>query len=402
MVGNTQVNKVIIITRANYPIGSWSNRVRKIANGIIKNNVQCEVLVTYPWPKLKNIEDSEEFVNYITKPRKKSESITSIFHQLYSLHKLRLHLNKMENKPDIIILTGDRYLDTHIVSDYCLKNNVKLYLDIVDEVGRAFDKSKKTIYSRLAIWNRKRFNNLLHRIDRIYVLSSQLERKYISLTQNKEKVIRSTPTFIDEENFNNLAKNFDIGTVYPEVNKTAKVIIAYAGSCARTNGLFFFLNALSRIENIKSLGVKVFFVFHIGNIDNVRDYVSNLGLNEIVKIFGETNPQYIPSFYSKADILVLPEHGKEVANAGFPGKTGEYLVSGKSILSTDFSDLADYLVNRYNCMLSEIGDINTYVGNLKELISDKELREKLGKNAKDTARSNFDYRKASLKYLKMD
>ncbi len=71
MVGYKQVKNVLTITRANYPIGSWSNRVRKLAKGIISNGIKCEVLVTYPWPTKDNIKSSENSCSIYNKRNKK-------------------------------------------------------------------------------------------------------------------------------------------------------------------------------------------------------------------------------------------------------------------------------------------------------------------------------------------
>jgi glycosyltransferase involved in cell wall biosynthesis len=399
MVGYQQIKNVIVITRANYPIGSWSNRVRLIAKGFLESGVNCKVLVTFPWPTHENIKSAENFVEFLTPPRIKSENIFSIVRQLFSLVTLIKTLYKIKEKADFILLTGDRFLDAYVVSHYCRKNDIKLYLDIVDEVGRAYDIGNKTIYAKLAIWNRNRFNNLLPRIDKIFVLSSYLEQKYTKLMKNDGHVFRSTPTFINEELSKQQMKDYSISTVMPGVCKSEAITIAYAGSCERTNGLFFFLDVLHDIIIEKAYNIKVFFLFHIGDIDVVRNHVRMLELENIISINHGVHPKYIPSLYDLSDILLLPEHGIEVANAGFPGKAGELLISGKAIITTNFSDLTTYFHNDINCMMAEIGDRATYKRNLIKLIVDPQKRKELGINAKKTGREYFDYISGSKIYL---
>ncbi len=240
------------------------------------------------------------------------------------------------------------------------------------------------------------------KVDRIYVLSSFLENKYNRLPSYTEgKVIRSAPTFVDIEEFDDLSNRYDISTIFPEIVDSSDITISYAGSCVRTNGLFFFLNALSKVVENNKIRVRVFFVFHIGDLNKVSDYVNSLGLGDMVQIFGKTNPNYIPSLYKKSDILVLPEHGNEIANAGFPGKTGEYLISGKAIIATNFSDLSSYLFNNENSMISEIEDLEAYILNLEKIILDRNLRERIGISAIKTAKAHFDFKKASMKYVEM-
>lgn len=395
------MRNVLIVTRANYPIGSWSNRVRLLAKGFMASGLNCKVLSTFPWATKDNVANSEGFVEFITKPREKKENLISVVQQLQNLKLLKNRLDEIEVKPDIILLTGDRFLDTYVVSNYCSKNGIKLYLDIVDEVGRAYDSGKKTLYSRLAILNRKGFNLLLKRIDKIFVLSSVLEEKYIKLTGDRNKVKRSSPTIVDQKGFNELAENFSISDELIDLEKNSnKITLTYAGSCVRTNGIFFFLKAVQEVKKLTSLPFRVVFVFHIGNVTKVRDYIEELKIEDLVEIYNGVHPRYIPSLYKESNILVLPEHGFDVANAGFPGKTGEYLISGKAIIATKFSDLSTYLKNGKNAMISEIGDLETYKTNLLQLIENDKLRMSLGQNAKTTGIRYFDFLQAAQIYLK--
>ena len=132
---------------------------------------------------------------------------------------------------------------------------------------------------------------------------------------------------------------------------------------------------------------------------HVCSFADEKDIINYVSIYHGIPHNYIPSLYDSSDILVLPEQGNVVANAGFPGKVGEYLISGKAIISTNFSDLSFYLINDYNCMISGIGDHLTYIKNLKTLIYDKEKRINLGNNAIKTGLKYFNYSDAVKIYL---
>lgn len=173
----TTIKKGLIVSRANYPIGSWSNRIRMIAKGLIENGFNIKIIITHPWPTAENIEKSDLFVEFITKPHKKTENILSVFSQLKSLYLLNKKL-QIHKDVDFLILTGDRFLDGWIVMRFCKKNSIKFYADVVDEIGRKFDTNKWNIYSQLAILNRSLFNLILKDIDRFYVLSSYLYTKF--------------------------------------------------------------------------------------------------------------------------------------------------------------------------------------------------------------------------------
>jgi len=388
----------LIITRANYPSSSWGNRVRMIAKGLIKNGVKVEVLVTHPWPRKENIDISEDFVKYLSPVQEKKENLFSILKQIKTLFVLKKTLEEYKNV-DKILLTGDRWLDSFFISKFCKKHKIEFLVEVVDEVGRQFDKKKNTIYSILAIINRKLFNSNLTKIDKLFVLSSFLENKYKKIMPSN-KVIRSSPTLINKEDYLYKLKNFQYFK-NEELSLTKNdILISYVGSCERPNGIFFFLDAIAyEILINKYTNIKILFVFHLGNIKTIEQHISKLAISKNIIIIPGINPYYIPSIYERSDILILPEQGDVIANAGFPGKVGEYLISGRAIISTNFSDLNNYLINDYNCLLSEIGDVNTYQKNLETLINDKDKRIKLGENAKITGQKYFNYINAAKIYL---
>jgi len=391
--------KLLIITRANYPSSSWGKRVRMIANGLIKNGVNVKVLVTYPWPKIESINTVEEHIEFLTKPSRKKESIFSILKQIKTLYQLHKTLENYKDY-DKVLLTGDRWLDTAVVVKFCKKYKKELFVEVVDEVGRKYDNKKFSLYRSLAILNREMFNHNLKNINKLFVISSYLENKYSALMP-KSIIIRSSPTItcIDEYIFN--LKTYNYFELNNLIIKENELLITYAGSCERPNGILFFLNCISNlIKNKKYNNIRIFFAFNIGDFRVVHNYVSELGIEDIVTIKIDISHFYIPSIYNRSDILVLPEQGEIIANAGFPGKVGEYLISGKAIISTDFSDLSLYLKNNYNCMISKIGDYEMYINNLDLLITSKEIREKLGVKAFETGIKYFSNKEAVKVYLR--
>jgi glycosyltransferase involved in cell wall biosynthesis len=131
-------------------------------------------------------------------------------------------------------------------------------------------------------------------------------------------------------------------------------------------------------------------------VNEIKEYSEKLGIDKQVHIFEDVPFQYIPAIYKKSDVLILPEMGKEVANAGFPGKTSEYLAAGKAIIATDFSNIKDVLKHEKNVMISPVGDVPLYSENFVRLITDSSLRDYLGRNAIQTAIEKFDYRKGVM------
>jgi glycosyltransferase involved in cell wall biosynthesis len=236
----------------------------------------------------------------------------------------------------------------------------------------------------------------LPQVDTLFVVSEYLEEKY-KRTHGNLNIKRSVPSYLDYDLFLQYQKAdiFKLPNYNFDILRNDSVKILFSGTCIFTNGLTFFLDCVSQlILSNSSLKVDIIFLFFKGHVDFIRNYTHKIGLEDYVTIYENIYFQHIPAIYTYVDILVLPEMGEIIAKAGFPGKSAEYLASGKAIISTDFSNLKDYFFHEINCLMSPLQDRTSYSENLLRLINDEELRVKLGLNAIKTARKYFDYKKA--------
>jgi len=279
---------------------------------------------------------------------------------------------------------------------------IKLYAEIADENGKKYLEEKPNLVEILAKYNQELYERfILSKCDRVYIFTDYLEKKISSRIDNK-RIYRTVPSIIDITSFNSQKKNniLEINQAnIAELKRNDRIKITYAGACNRTNGLEFFLRCFSNVIKQKDVNVKIFFFFGYGNVDKVKAICNELDISDYVHIFSAVFPKFIPSIYHHSDILVLPEHGDVVADAGFPGKTAEYLASGKAIIATDFSDLSKYLINGYNAMICDRGDSNRYSENLLSLLLGENLRKTIGKNAYQTALNKFNVKSAMTAYL---
>ena len=300
----------------------------------------------------------------------------------------------MTNNLSFIFLYGIDFLSGVLVLTLCRAKGLVFFVERTDENRRSFKNDKK-IWDRIGILNEVMFDYfIVHRADCLFVVSEYLENKYKAKFPELN-VKRSVPSFINIDQFKHESNNNinDLGDIDVTSFQLSVPVIMFAGSCIYTNGLEFFLMNAEQVYK-SGFDFRIVLLFFKGDVDYIRFQICKYKLDEICMIYENINPQYIPAFYQKADILVIPEMGDVVANAGFPGKTAECLAAGKAIISTNFSNLKDILINDENCLISDLGDSETYQINLKRLIQDTNLRERLGAHAIQTAIEFFDYKKS--------
>jgi len=393
----------LIIAESSYPVGSLSIRIRMWAKGFIENSISIKILIVTPNPTWYSIENSEKYVIFalpITFRSFKNKRIKYLYQIYFGVIYLIKYLIK-NNDFSFVILTRPNILIGIVVLLFCKVNKIKIFFDKGDEDGRLIDKENNSFLDYLAKQNQNLFSRyILPKVNVLFVVSSYLETKYKQLFP-KLKIKRCLPALIDyKEYLEN--ENIDITDILKneiDILKSDKPIVLYAGSCERTNGLYFFLENAAQLLLHQNISFKIVLIFVAGDSNVIKQYCKTLHITEYVTFLNPVLPKYMPAIYKAVDILVLPEQGAVIANAGFPGKTGEYLASGKAIISTIFSDLTDYLEHGHNAMLSPIGDKETYSINLKMLIEDAKLRKLLGLNAAKTAKTYFDYNNGVLRYI---
>jgi glycosyltransferase involved in cell wall biosynthesis len=396
----------IIIYNGTYPSGSWPQRVRLTSRGLKYYGIETKILISFWPPLVEEKKESDDNVIFLWKPvlnkTYEHNKFLYLFYYLFGILKGYFFLRKQKNL-DFIIFAQGSFLECFLIKNYCKRNNIKFIIDLVDENAKKYEK-KSSIKDIIGVINRDLYEKvILKKCDYLFVISSYLYEKYKRLYPNLE-IIRSTPSLIDLDEFNE-RKKINLENVLVdkyEYLKSKKNKFLYAGSCARPNGIFFFIENL--IELNKRLDFDYFLIFFIseGNIKILEDKLNELNLIDKYFIQNAVPQKFIPAIYENlADYLILPEHGLITANAGFPSKTAELLAAGKPIIATKFSDLAEYLINEKNALISELGNKKDYQKNLEKVLFDKKLCEQISINAIKTAEEFFDYKKGIRKFVKI-
>lgn len=394
--------KGIIFSGGEYPIGSSALRNRMLHDGLAVNGIDSKVIIIHPAPNKEDIENSENFIFFMLSPRKQNMNSENRMKKRWSFFYFRLlgvfrgYAFLRKNKDiDFVFLYGSGFLEGLLVYIFCKKNNKLFFSEKNDEVRSKFKKT--SFINKLGALHESLFDRfILEKVDTLFVVSEYLEEKY-KFQFPSLKIKRSVPSFINYDQYlqyqqNDILelKDYDFSLLMKE--NTIKIL--YSGSCVFTNGLIFFMDCAKKVlDNNPSLQIDIIFLFFKGNVEAIKEYAKEIGIYNVITIYENIYYPYIPAIYKYADILVLPEMGDIVAKAGFPGKSAEYLASGKSIICTDFSNLKDYFISDYNCLMSPLNDSESYTKNLSRLIFDKKMRLNLGEKAVKTAIDFFDYKK---------
>jgi glycosyltransferase involved in cell wall biosynthesis len=164
----------------------------------------------------------------------------------------------------------------------------------------------------------------------------------------------------DEKKFNKLKK----------LSVNNKIIkLSYFGGVRKEFDLDFIINI---IKNTK-LNVEL-------NLYG-SNYNVNIPKSKKIVYHGLIDFSKVPEEMNKMDILLNSFKYDDLANNASPVKVFEYMACGKPILSARVESIKDVLKHNHNCLLYEPSNEKDFELKLKELVQNKELRNKLGNNS---------------------
>lgn len=184
-----------------------------------------------------------------------------------------------------------------------------------------------------------------------------------------EEQIRVLHYGFDTESF---IKQMKVKTlITPPKNK--KVII-YTGRLTDLKGIKYLLDALGKLKKERQDWV----CWIVGSGDGeskLRVKSKVLGLDDYVQFLGKRED--VPALLGKADIYVLP-----TLLENQPLSLIEAQIAGKATIVSEVGGLPEMVQHKVTGILTPPGDSNALFENLNLLLSDEQLRKKLGMNAK--------------------
>ena len=180
------------------------------------------------------------------------------------------------------------------------------------------------------------FKRTLKKADNVIVITKGLKDKIVSLGVDAGKIIIA-PDAVELE-------DFDLDISKDEARKKIslpldKKIILYSGQ------LYSWKGAEILAEVATSLGENVLVVFVGGTEPWISTFIGKYGKSSKIKIIGSQKRELIPVFLKSADVLVLPNSGKETISALYtsPLKMFEYMASVRPIVASDLPSIREIL-----------------------------------------------------------
>lgn len=219
--------------------------------------------------------------------------------------------------------------------------------------------------------------------------SRELEKYFIDIICSSIKVITLPPPvdvqMIQKVKYLNYIQQNDLKNDF---------IITYAGSFKFFEGLRDLIMAINPIlKNNRRIKLVLAGGFTVLDCRNVEKDINKLlpFLKKQVWLPGQLNYIDVYSLLKASDILVIPKINHTINKNAMPIKLGEYLATGKPVVSAKIGGIGDYIKHMENGLLYSPGDIVTLRNNIEFLMKNEDIAIQIGKKGIETANTIFDF-----------
>jgi glycosyltransferase involved in cell wall biosynthesis len=265
----------------------------------------------------------------------------------------------------------------------------KIIIDIVEDITeiKTYKNFKNKIKVKSSVYL---LNKIWNYADGIITISTLLNEKLAKIFEMRHVPIFLFPVTVD---FNNFSSTGSTRT------PSEKVKIFYGGSFGEKDGLPFLLKALSGTwKQFKNIELNLTGLGDRSDMEKFFDLVSELNIGEIVKYHGFLERERYYRILNSCDIFCMTRINSKYANAGFPFKLGEFLATGKPVISTKVGDVTNYLNDKEAILISPESE-QEIENALKRILKDPRKYQIIGKNGLYVAQKYFDYKKYASPFL---
>lgn len=286
-------------------------------------------------------------------------------------------------KPDVIYAAVPPLTAAYCAARYCEKNGVKFVVDVQDLWPEAFTmvlpfpKLTGVLLAPL----RRMADRLYGIADEVCAVSDTYTERALSVSRkckNGHSVFLGTSL-----------KSFDANVARhaPQDKPTGEIRLGYCGTLGASYDLNCVFESLSLLQK---RGVKPPKFIVMGDGPRRDEFERRAAEKELdVRFTGRLPYAEMCGWLSVCDMVVNPiTHG---AAQSIINKHADYAASGKAVLSTqeceEYRRLVDAYRMGFNC---KNGDAEDLADHLQRLLSDEELRNEMGRNARRCAEEKFD------------
>jgi glycosyltransferase involved in cell wall biosynthesis len=165
-------------------------------------------------------------------------------------------------------------------------------------------------------------------------------------------------------------------------------VIGFVGELRKKKGLKTLLNAYAQVYKKQSIALLVVGEVRAGEDRQTFDKYRQANPNAKIIVTGHISPIDLPTYYSLIDVFVHPS-----LRDGMPNALLEAMACGKPVIATPVGGILDVVRDVENGILIPVNDGDALAKVIDNVLNDVELRDHLGKAARQTIINRFSLQK---------
>jgi glycosyltransferase involved in cell wall biosynthesis len=269
-------------------------------------------------------------------------------------------------------------------------------------------------YNGSEIWvsrhwgNRLKYEELSERIEMlnlkaaqlIVVVSQPLKDELVNRGIEPDKILVN-PNGVDSDRYSPKVDGSSIRVKYHVADKT---VIGFIGTFGHWHGAEVLAEAFGRLLKeypVYRDSVKLLMIGDGMTMPLVKEELEKYTVGDACILTGRIPQEDGPAYLAACDILASPHIPNPDGTPffGSPTKLFEYMAMGKGIVASDLDQIGEILKHDKTALVVKPGDAQSLMLGLKMLIDHKELRERLGRAAREEVVANYTWKEHTRKIV---
>ncbi|MFB0527088.1 MAG: glycosyltransferase family 4 protein [bacterium] len=230
----------------------------------------------------------------------------------------------------------------------------------------------------------------LQMADLIVVVSEVLREELLNRGIEPEKILVN-PNGFDPEMY---SPHIDGEETRKRYGFGDKIVVGFIGTFGPWHGAEVLAEAIKPVSQ-RSRNIRFLFMGDGVRIPIVKEIIKRENTEDFAILTGLVPQEEAPKYLASCDILVSPHVPNPDGSRffGSPTKLFEYMGMAKAIVASDLEQIGEVLEHKKTAWLVKPGDVQNLAEGILKLAEDENLRNELGRNAREEALKNYTWDK---------